>query len=480
VGSDPDGDSVTVTVATQPAHGTAVCDPGGACTYTPAADFNGTDTFTVAANDGRGGTDAAVVTVEVTPANDAPVAVDDTMTADSGDSSAVNVVANDLDVDGDELTASGSGTTANGGTFSCGPTGCTYTAAAGFTGVDSFDYTVDDGNGGSDTGTVSTTVVPVNDLPNAVLTVTPVTGAAPLSIMADASGSSDVEGPLTYAWDFGDGSTSTDAGPTATHTYTTAGSYLVTLTVTDGDGDTDTATRLVNVTGVKCQVDSFVLSTGDPSVDDGAVAIRVDGTGRFGTGRSGDPAARFNPPGSDAAASSVFSSDLFASFGGVVAPCGSAGVVEIVSVTQTRVITRWVTGGLTVELSQIVEPSPDGGSRLAQTYRIINAGTAATPLTLVRHLDGDLLFDGSLGDGGSARIDGSVLYEHASSEDPTAPSPFVAISGDLDGRTAPDWWTVQPWEFLSDIAGAGGIPAAVDGAMAGDPTGDRSSTTRTT
>jgi PKD repeat protein len=404
-------------------------------------------------------------------ANQAPDAVDDAASVAEDGSVDVDVLANDADPDGDTLAVVGVSDPANG-TATVNTDGTIrYVPDADFHGTDSFTYTVSDGHGGTDTATVSVTVTPVNDLPNAVLSVTPVTGATPLPVSADGSGSSDVEGPLTYVWTFGDGGTA--SGPTAPHTYTSPGTYTVTLTVTDGDGATDTATQVVNVTGIKCQVDSFVLSTGDPSVDDGAVAIRVDGTGRFGTGRAGEPGARFNPPGTDPAASTVFSSDLYANFGGVVAPCGSAGVVEIVSVTPTRVITRWTTGGLTVELTQSVEPSAEGGSRLAQTYRIVNAGTAAMPLTLVRHVDGDLLFDGSLGDGGSARIDGSVLYELDSSEDPTAPSPFVAIGGDLDGRTAPDRWTVQPWEFLSDIAGAGGIPAALDGVMAGDPTGDR-------
>ena len=54
----------------------------GTVTYTPTANFVGTDTFTYTVTDGTGGTDTATVTITVTAVNDAPVAVDDTATVD--------------------------------------------------------------------------------------------------------------------------------------------------------------------------------------------------------------------------------------------------------------------------------------------------------------------------------------------------------------------------------------------------------------
>ncbi|MFJ6852569.1 PQQ-dependent sugar dehydrogenase [Streptomyces sp. NPDC091271] len=71
-------------------------------------------------------------------------------------------------------------------------------------------------------------------------------GTAPLAVKFSSAGTSDPDGdPLTYAWKFGDGSTSTAADPS--HTYTTNGSYTAELTVSDGTGRTATASVGVTV-----------------------------------------------------------------------------------------------------------------------------------------------------------------------------------------------------------------------------------------
>ena len=74
-GSDADGNALTYTVVTQPANGVVVqASPGSAAvTYTPAANFNGPDTFTVRNNDGRvDSNEVATITVTVGAVNDAP------------------------------------------------------------------------------------------------------------------------------------------------------------------------------------------------------------------------------------------------------------------------------------------------------------------------------------------------------------------------------------------------------------------------
>ncbi len=79
---------------------------------------------------------------------------------------------------------------------------------------------------------------PVNQAPTAVANG-PYTGESGLSISFSASGSTDPDGTIVaWAWDFGDGGSSTLADPT--HTYAAAGNYTVTLTVTDDLSATDT------------------------------------------------------------------------------------------------------------------------------------------------------------------------------------------------------------------------------------------------
>ncbi|PPK88535.1 putative Ig domain-containing protein [Neolewinella xylanilytica] len=85
------------------------------------------------------------------------------------------------------------------------------------------------------TATVTVTVTDVDELPVASFTTMAAGNAVPVTVSFDASASSDPEGgPLTYDWDFGDGSTGGGVQPS--HAYTVAGDYTVRLTVTDDAG----------------------------------------------------------------------------------------------------------------------------------------------------------------------------------------------------------------------------------------------------
>ncbi len=134
------------------------------------------DTFTYTISDGQGGTDTATVTIEVTGVNDAPVAVDDSVSTDEDTGiTSFDVLANDTDVDaGDTPTLTGFDDTgvlgtliSNGdGTFSYDPNGQFESLNAGDTATETFTYTMDDGTAGTEqTGTVTITINGVNDLP---------------------------------------------------------------------------------------------------------------------------------------------------------------------------------------------------------------------------------------------------------------------------------------------------------------------------
>ncbi len=69
--TDPDGDTLTAAQNGGPSHGTLVLNAAGGFTYTPAANYNGSDSFTYHANDGKLDSNVATVTITVTPVNDA-------------------------------------------------------------------------------------------------------------------------------------------------------------------------------------------------------------------------------------------------------------------------------------------------------------------------------------------------------------------------------------------------------------------------
>jgi CshA-type fibril repeat protein len=97
--------------------------------------------------------------------NDPPVANDDAASTDEDTPVVIDVLANDTDADGDTLTVDSVTQPANG-TATINPDNTvTYTPDPDFNGTDSFDYTISDGNGGTDTATVTVTVGAVNDPP---------------------------------------------------------------------------------------------------------------------------------------------------------------------------------------------------------------------------------------------------------------------------------------------------------------------------
>ena len=172
--SDPDADALTVSSTgtfSTAEGGTVTLDADGSFNYTPPSDFNGLDTFTYTIADGNGGTATAAARIDLLPVNDAPVAVDDAISATEGVATRGNLLDNDLDPDGDTLTVTTTGilTTTAGGRVQIADDGTfNYAATSGFLGTDSFSYTVTDGAGGSATATATVTVAAANQAPVAV------------------------------------------------------------------------------------------------------------------------------------------------------------------------------------------------------------------------------------------------------------------------------------------------------------------------
>src|SRR5207244_345586 len=196
--SDADGDPLTYSVVAGPTHG-ALSGTAPNLTYTPAANYNGPDSFTFKANDGTVDSSAATVSITVTAVNDPPVAANDSYAATEDTVltiAAPGVLANDSDVDGHPLTSRAVTAPTHGALSGVAPN-LTYTPAAGYFGPDSFTFKANDGTVDSAAATVSLTVVHVNHAPVAAAqTVTTAEDTAKAVVLTATDADGD---PLTYS-----------------------------------------------------------------------------------------------------------------------------------------------------------------------------------------------------------------------------------------------------------------------------------------
>jgi len=250
---DVDGDTLSIIAVTQPAHG-SISFNANFISYTPASNYFGSDSFTYTINDGHGGSDSALVMITVLSINDPPVAGDDTVTViEDSINNQLNVRANDNDIDGDVLSITAI-VQPNHGSVTYTTQYVYYTPSADYFGLDTFSYTISDGNGGNDVATVSITITGIND--------PPIANDDTASVIEDSSGNqlnvrandNDPDNnPLSIV------SVSAPSHGTATftstHVYYTpqtnyAGSDSFSYTIADGQGGTDTGMVTVTITPV--------------------------------------------------------------------------------------------------------------------------------------------------------------------------------------------------------------------------------------
>jgi uncharacterized protein (TIGR03437 family) len=246
-GSDVDGDSLTFSITGQPSHGSVSGGTGAGRTYTPAQNYTGPDSFTFQVNDGNGGTANGTVTITVTSGPNAnPTATNGATSTNEDTPKAITLAGSDAD--GDSLSFS-IVTPPGKGSLTGSGANRTYTPNANATGADSFVFQVNDGHGGSDNGTVSITINPVNDAPttqNQSVSTAEGTSKAITLVGSDVDGDS-----LTFLVSQpAHGTVNSGTGPS--HTYTPAAGYTgpdsFTYQVQDGKGGTVSGTVTINVT----------------------------------------------------------------------------------------------------------------------------------------------------------------------------------------------------------------------------------------
>ena len=237
--------SLTYQIVTSPLHGT-LSGSGTSRTYTPAADYNGPDSFVFQARDPQGKSTTATVSITVTPVNDAPKATAGSKSTQ--EDTAVPLTLAGTDIDGDTLTFSVvSGPSS--GTLSGAAPNLTYTPAANVNGIVSFTFQVEDGSGATGTNTFQIAILAVNDAPVAQPQSVSTLEDTPKAITLAGT---DVDGgTLTYKIEVAPAH-GTVSGTAPNVTYTPAQDYngpdSITFSVKDAGGLSSTAAVSITVT----------------------------------------------------------------------------------------------------------------------------------------------------------------------------------------------------------------------------------------
>ena len=287
--SDPDGDALTYSKVTDPAHGALGAASGNSVTYTPANGYFGADSFTYKASDGTADSAPATVSLTVTHAPSCSNASAHTRTGN-----AVTVTLSCTDADGDPLTITatdppkGSLGTITGGRV-------TYTPDAGSSGTDTFTFKANDGDGDSAaaTATVKVSRAPTcSDVSRKTKVGTAV--SVPLSCTDPDSGDTLT---LSKASDPAHGTLGAVSGGAIT--YTPAAGYhgADSFTYKANDGDSDSAPATVSITVTQAPVCDAIskdatagialeitLSCTDPDAGDTLTYSKVTNPGKGSLG----------------------------------------------------------------------------------------------------------------------------------------------------------------------------------------------------
>ncbi|HEX5220995.1 MAG TPA: Ig-like domain-containing protein [Verrucomicrobiae bacterium] len=255
-GSDVEGSALSFILVGNPINGviTGFNTNTGALTYRPNTNYNGTDSFTFRVNDGTDASAVAIISITVTPVNDAPFANAQNLT--TPEETTLPIALSGSDVEGSPLTFILVAGPTNGVItgFNTNIGVLSYTPNTNYNGADSFTFRVSDGTNLSSVAAVSITVTPVNDAPfaNNQSLSTPEDTALPVTLTG-----SDVEGTALSFILVGSPANGLISGfntNTGTLTYSPStnynGSDSFTFRTSDGTNTSAVATISITVTPV--------------------------------------------------------------------------------------------------------------------------------------------------------------------------------------------------------------------------------------
>jgi VCBS repeat-containing protein len=276
----PSGDGGNTWLLTSPAsNGTVVLNTNGTFTYTPNANFFGTDTFNYKVCDIDLDCANAVVTITITPVDDAPLAVNDSYTTGEDTPLNASVTGNDTPSGDGGNVWTATSTTANG-TLVFNPNGTfTYTPNANFFGTDTFNYKVCDADNDCANATVTITITSVDDAPVAVLDT--YTTPEDTQLNASVTGNDTPSGDGGNVWTVVTGTLNgaLTLNPNGTFTYMPNANFngidTFTYKVCDADGDCSIAVATITIT----PVDDAPLAADDTFSTPAATLLSASVTG---------------------------------------------------------------------------------------------------------------------------------------------------------------------------------------------------------
>lgn len=297
-GANDVNDALTVTAVTDSPNGTVTISANGlSVVYTPDAGFVGTDTFTYTVRDRGGLTDTATVTVNVEPTVLPRARNDQASTSEDSTGVVINVLSNDRTTETSKAVLLSVGTAANGTvTVQDNSTPndrrddtVRYVPNANFSGTDTFTYVMNEtpSNGVNSTGTVTVTVVAVNDPPilandNVAATEdTPVTFSSTVLLSNDSPGVGETANQAlsiiaVQAVTSGGGSVALNGGNVV---YTPAanfnGNFVFTYTATDNGTPALTGTATVTIAVAAVNDVPVVGNNSDTTSEDTAKTIQA-------------------------------------------------------------------------------------------------------------------------------------------------------------------------------------------------------------
>lgn len=240
--------SFTYTIVNSPANG-SLSGVGPTFTYTPAANFHGSDSFTFRVNDGSHDSNTSTVNVTVLPVNDAPVADSQSVTTNSNTSVSIALTGSDLETTTANLIFEVSASPTHG-TLSGSGASLSYTPNTDFAGSDSFKFTVRDTGDDSAvpaTSAEATVSITVND------TIAP-TITAPANVTANTGARATSCGTLVTDAQLGSATAADNAGSVGvarsgvpSGNIFPVGTTTITYTATDDAGNSTQVTQMVTV-----------------------------------------------------------------------------------------------------------------------------------------------------------------------------------------------------------------------------------------